>query len=55
MYDDRLVGTWKSDKRKTLQDIAARRDVSAASRKVLKRIFGKLVLRYTRTHFSFHV
>jgi len=50
MYDARLIGKWKSDKRRTMQDVAARRDISARSRSVLKRILGKLELRYTRTH-----
>ena len=49
MYDSRLVGTWKSDARRTAGEIAARRDI-AASRKVrLRRLFGKLVVRYTKT------
>ena len=51
MYDVRLIGVWKSDKRKTFQDIDARRNIPAKSQKALYRMFGKLALRYTRTHF----
>ncbi len=48
MYDSRLVGTWRSDVRKTMAKIRARRDVSGKSRAILRRMFGKLELRYTR-------
>jgi hypothetical protein len=51
MYDKRLIGTWKSDKRRTVQDIAARRDIPPKNKKSRYRMFGKLTLRYTRTHF----
>jgi len=56
MYDTRLIGTWRSDRRRTEQDIAARRDISAAQRRRIVPIFGHLVLRYTRVrcYSTFH-
>jgi hypothetical protein len=50
MYDSRLIGSWRSDARKTSLEIAARRDITAAKKKKLLRFFGKLELRYTPTH-----
>jgi hypothetical protein len=50
MYDSRLIGTWRSDARKTFLEIAARRDIPASKKSKLRRLFGKLELRYTRTH-----
>jgi hypothetical protein len=54
MFDPRLLGTWRSDARKTTLDIAARRDLKSAKDKrkykKLSSLFGKLELRYTRTH-----
>jgi hypothetical protein len=50
MFDARLIGTWRSDARKTAAEIAARRDVPASKKSKLRRLFGKLELRYTRTH-----
>lgn len=49
MYDPRLIGSWRSDAHKTSLEIAARRDITAARKKKLLRIFGKLELRYTPT------
>lgn len=49
MTDSRLIGTWRSDARRTIKEIAARRDIPASSRKKLARLFGRLELRYTRT------
>ena len=51
MYDPRLIGTWRSDARKTSREIAARRDIPDSRKSKLRRLFGKLELRYTRTHF----
>jgi hypothetical protein len=53
MFDSRLVGTWRSDAHKTTRDIAARRDLKSVKNKKHKKLlslFGKLELRYTRTH-----
>lgn len=49
MYDSRLLGTWRSDARRTAREIAARRDIAASKKAQLTQLFGKLVLRYTRT------
>ena len=51
MHDKRLIGTWKSDKRKTSKDMTARSDISAKARATLSRMFGKLETTYTRTRF----
>jgi hypothetical protein len=50
MHDSRLIGSWRSDARRTSLDVAARRDISEAKQKKLLRLFGKLELRYTPTH-----
>ena len=50
MKDSRLIGTWRSDGRKTVKEIAARRDLPATKTIKLRRLFGKLELRYTATH-----
>lgn len=50
MYDSRLIGTWKSDAPRTFREINARRDIRGAKKKKLMSLFGKLVLRFTRTH-----
>ena len=49
MYDSRLVGTWRSDARKTGREISARRDMRLPRNKKLLSLFGKLELRYTRS------
>ena len=48
MQDARLIGTWKSDKARTAREIAARNDLTAASKRKLLTLFGRLRLRYTR-------
>ncbi len=49
MYDLRLIGTWRSDGRKTSREIAVRNDIPASKKLKLRRLFGKLELHYTRT------
>jgi hypothetical protein len=49
MKDSRLIGTWKSDGRKTAKEIAARRDIAASKKVKLRRFFGKLELHYTQS------
>ena len=49
MKDSRLIGTWKSDGRKTAKEIAARRDIPASKKVKLRHFFGKLELRYTES------
>ena len=46
--DKRLLGTWRSDRRRTLKDWIWRRGWPARKRKKLASIFGHLTLRYTR-------
>src|SRR5687767_14714140 len=49
LTDRRLLGTWRSDGRRTGAEIAARRDIKNSNKKRLRSLFGKLVLRYTKT------
>jgi hypothetical protein len=49
MTDSRLIGTWRSDARKTAVEIAARADLSSAKKKKLRSFFGKLEHRYTHS------
>ena len=49
MHDSRLIGTWRSDARKTSAEIATRRDMRLGKNKKLVSLFGKLELRYTRS------
>jgi hypothetical protein len=49
MTDRRLLGTWKSDRRRTARDINARTDFTPRHKKLLIAMFGRLVLRYTPT------
>jgi hypothetical protein len=51
MYEPRLIGTWRSNARKTSREIAVRRDIPASKKSKLERLFGKMELRYTRTHY----
>lgn len=41
-----LLGTWVSDRRRTLEDVDARRDIKPKARRILKTMFGKLRLTY---------
>jgi hypothetical protein len=50
LYDKRLLGTWKSDRKRTAAEIAARRDMPADKKAALSALFGRLELRYTRAH-----
>jgi len=49
MYDSRLLGTWKSDARRTAKEIESRREIRGAKKSKLLSLFGKLELRYTKT------
>jgi hypothetical protein len=49
MFDRRLLGRWRSDKRRTLRDLNARRDISPKAKRLLSKMFGKLEIRFTRT------
>jgi hypothetical protein len=50
--DRRLLGTWKSDDKRTLKEWTWKRSLSARKRKKFKSIFGKLEVTYTRTKIS---
>lgn len=50
MQDFRLIGVWRSDAQKTAREIAARHDIPATKKRKLRSQFGKLELRFTRTH-----
>ena len=49
MIDTRLLGTWKSDIRKTLWEARRWRDIPESKRRKLRLILGKLRVRFTRT------
>jgi hypothetical protein len=49
MMDRRLLGTWVSDRRRTLQELQKRQRLSRKSKRALESVFGKLRLRVTRT------
>ena len=46
--DKRLLGTWKSDKRRTFKDHVPPRRLRGKRLDRFKAIFGKLIVRYTR-------
>src|SRR4051812_41956407 len=48
MQDTRLIGIWRSDARRTLKELVARRDITLPQRRGLSRLFGKLELRFTK-------
>jgi hypothetical protein len=47
--DKRLLGTWKSDKRRTFQEWSWTKRLTPQKRNRFKAIFGKLEVTYTRT------
>ena len=49
--DRRLLGTWKSDCRKTLRHFVPSPNATRTSQRRLKSIFGKLVVRYAKHRF----
>jgi hypothetical protein len=49
MFDIRLWGTWRSDARRTLREVRARRDITARQARGLAPMFGRLELRFTKT------
>jgi hypothetical protein len=46
--DKRLLGTWKSDRRRTFKDFVPPRRLRGRKLNRFKTIFGKLTVRYTR-------
>ena len=52
LFDKRLIGTWRSDKRRTAAEIQARRDLPVGRRRtMLMSLFGRLTIRYTRSRY----
>ncbi|MBL0731202.1 hypothetical protein [Piscinibacter sp. HJYY11] len=49
--DKRLLGTWKSDKERTIERWRYERPLDSVQREKFESIFGKLVLRVTETHY----
>lgn len=49
MRDRRLLGVWRSDKRRTLRELRARQDLSQKARHVIGGLLGKLELKFTST------
>lgn len=47
--DRRLLGTWKSDKERTVRDWVYPKRLATQKRKRIEDIFGKLTLRFTRS------
>jgi len=52
MRDSRLIGTWKSDRHRTLREIRPCDDLSPRAQSLYDRVFGKLILKYTQTTFT---
>ena len=50
MNDARLLGRWRSDAMRTRKELAARRDIPARAKRTLAKLFGKLELRFTKSH-----
>jgi hypothetical protein len=48
--DERLLGTWKSDKRRTFAEWNWKNNTSAKKKARLKAFFGKLEVTYTRAN-----
>lgn len=48
--DRRLLGTWKSDRRKTFAEFRPKKNADPKALRKLKAIFGKLKLHWTRTN-----
>jgi hypothetical protein len=51
--DKRLLGTWRSDRRRTLRELQLPRYVQRKTQKPLRALFGKLRLTYTRSHVHY--
>ncbi|HRY49511.1 MAG TPA: hypothetical protein P5186_15785 [Candidatus Paceibacterota bacterium] len=49
IHDKRLIGTWRSDRRRTMAEWVSVRRLTERRRKKLSDIFGHLTLRFTRS------
>lgn len=47
--DKRLLGTWQSDRRRTIRGVKWRRNSTVVGRRKFAALFGRLIVRYTRT------
>jgi hypothetical protein len=50
-FDARLLGTWKSDRRKTFKTFRPKPGASPAAIKRLKAMFGKLIIRWGKGNY----
>jgi len=50
-YDRRLIGTWKSDRRRTFRNWKWSSTATPKRIRFLKSLFGKLIIRWTRTRY----
>lgn len=50
LVDKRLLGTWRSDKERTVALWKYQKELSPETRERFERIFGKFTLRFTETH-----
>ena len=51
--DRRLIGTWRSDRRRTLRELRFRPGIPRKKQKTLRGIFGKLQVTYTRNRVRY--
>ncbi|PLK46913.1 hypothetical protein [Uliginosibacterium sp. TH139] len=50
LVDSRLLGTWRSDKERTVALWKYQKELSSEARERFENIFGKFTLRFTETH-----
>jgi hypothetical protein len=53
MHDDRLIGTWQSDKDRTLCEMEKRQELSGKRRDWFEKNLGKLKIKYTKYTVTF--
>ncbi len=52
LHEPRLLGTWRSDKARTLAHWRHEKELSAAAREHFASLFGKLTLHYSASHIT---
>lgn len=50
LVDNRLLGTWRSDKERTIALWKYQKEIAPETRERFEKIFGKFTLRFTETH-----
>lgn len=50
-YDNRLIGTWISDRRRTFQNYKPKRGFDPKKLRKLKSLFGKFIIRWGRRKY----